>query len=69
MFSCLTSSTLPSLRFVHLLRSPLSQSDKAAASKAFPLADAALTVSILDLVQQANNYKQVRKITQCRERK
>ena len=32
-----------------------------AASKAFPLADAALTSSILDLVQQANNYKQLKK--------
>jgi len=30
-------------------------------SKAFPLADATLTTSILDLVQQANNYKQLKK--------
>jgi len=29
--------------------------------KAFPLADPALTVTILDLVQQAVNYKQLRK--------
>ncbi|EKU22664.1 hypothetical protein NSK_001688 [Nannochloropsis salina CCMP1776] len=29
--------------------------------KAFPLASADLTVSILDLVQQANNYKQLKK--------
>mmetsp|Transcript_18259 Transcript_18259/g.31631 ORF Transcript_18259/g.31631 Transcript_18259/m.31631 type:complete len:127 (-) Transcript_18259:111-491(-) len=29
--------------------------------KAFPLADQQLTVSILDLVQQASNYKQLRK--------
>jgi U4/U6 small nuclear ribonucleoprotein SNU13 len=29
--------------------------------KAFPLADPQLTQSILDLVQQANNYKQLRK--------
>jgi len=29
--------------------------------KAFPLADAKLTVNILDLVQQANNYKQLKK--------
>jgi len=29
--------------------------------KAFPLADQQLTVSILDLVQQAANYKQLRK--------
>ena len=30
-------------------------------SKAFPLSDATLTVSILDLVQQASNYKQLKK--------
>ena len=30
-------------------------------SKAFPLADAKLTVNILNLVQQANNYKQLKK--------
>jgi U4/U6 small nuclear ribonucleoprotein SNU13 len=29
--------------------------------KAFPLADAKLTVNILELVQQANNYKQLKK--------
>jgi U4/U6 small nuclear ribonucleoprotein SNU13 len=29
--------------------------------KAFPLADAAMTVSILDLIQQAANYKQLKK--------
>ena len=29
--------------------------------KAYPLADPQLTTSILDLVQQANNYKQLRK--------
>eukprot|EP01116_Phalansterium_solitarium_P004009 TRINITY_DN14891_c1_g1_i1.p1 TRINITY_DN14891_c1_g1~~TRINITY_DN14891_c1_g1_i1.p1 ORF type:complete len:133 (-),score=51.36 TRINITY_DN14891_c1_g1_i1:199-597(-) len=29
--------------------------------KAFPLADAQLTNTILDVVQQANNYKQLRK--------
>ena len=29
--------------------------------KAYPLADAALTKEILDLVQQAANYKQLRK--------
>lgn len=29
--------------------------------KAYPLADSELTVSILDLVQQANNYKQLKK--------
>jgi len=29
--------------------------------KAFPLAPPALTVQILDLVQQANNYKQLKK--------
>lgn len=30
-------------------------------SKVFPLADTALTNTILDVVQQANNYKQLRK--------
>lgn len=29
--------------------------------KAFPLADPQLTVTILDLIQQASNYKQLRK--------
>ena len=29
--------------------------------KAYPLADGELTVAILDLVQQANNYKQLKK--------
>lgn len=35
-------------------------SDKSV-SKAFPLADAALTATILDIVTQANNYKQLKK--------
>ncbi len=35
--------------------------DKKSQSKAFPLADSALTTKILDLVQQANNYKQLKK--------
>ena len=29
--------------------------------KAFPLASADLTISILELIQQANNYKQLKK--------
>ena len=29
--------------------------------KAYPLADAELSVKIMDLVQQANNYKQLKK--------
>ena len=33
----------------------------AANPKAYPLADAALSVKLLDLVQQANNYKQLKK--------
>jgi len=44
-----------------LLRLVCVQSASGAASKAFPLADASLTTSILDLVQQANNYKQLKK--------
>jgi len=34
---------------------------QSADSKVFPLADSALTTTILELVQQANNYKQVKK--------
>jgi hypothetical protein len=30
--------------------------------KAFPLADADLTIALLDLVQQATNYKQTKKV-------
>lgn len=29
--------------------------------KAYPLADAQLTITILDIVQQASNYKQLKK--------
>ncbi|CAH0473806.1 unnamed protein product [Peronospora belbahrii] len=36
-------------------------SDATVNPKAYPLADAKLTVSILDLVQQATNYKQIKK--------
>lgn len=36
-------------------------SDAATNPKAFPLSDAELTVGILDLVQQAQNYKQLKK--------
>lgn len=36
-------------------------SDASVNPKAYPLADAKLTVSILDLVQQATNYKQIKK--------
>lgn len=35
--------------------------DKKSTSKAFPLADASLTTTILDIVTQANNYKQLKK--------
>ena len=35
--------------------------DAAPNPKAFPLADAKLTVTILDLIQQATNYKQLKK--------
>ena len=43
--------------------SPLSiaQADSAPNPKAFPLADAALSITILDVVQQAANYKQLKK--------
>lgn len=39
----------------------LRQSDAQVNPKAYPLADATLTKTILDLVQQASNYKQLRK--------
>ena len=35
--------------------------DDAPNPKAFPLADAKLTVTILDLIQQSANYKQLKK--------
>ena len=38
-----------------------SQTDAAPNPKAFPLADAQLTVTILDVTQQAANYKQLKK--------
>ena len=37
------------------------QTDAAPNPKAFPLADAQLTVTILDVTQQAANYKQLKK--------
>lgn len=42
---------------------PLLQAQKSAdqKAKAYPLADAQLTVTILDVVQQAANYKQLKK--------
>jgi U4/U6 small nuclear ribonucleoprotein SNU13 len=57
MRSCAHVETPGSL-FLSLLQA---DAKNAAASKAFPLADAALATSILDLVQQANNYKQLKK--------
>lgn len=39
----------------------LNQSEPQVNPKAYPLADATLTKTILDLVQQASNYKQLRK--------
>ncbi|MQM10449.1 hypothetical protein Taro_043341 [Colocasia esculenta] len=38
-----------------------SRSMEAVNSKAYPLADAQLTITILDLIQQAANYKQLKK--------
>ena len=37
------------------------QTAEAVNPKAYPLADAQLTITILDLVQQAANYKQLKK--------
>lgn len=39
----------------------LTQTEAEVNPKAYPLADASLTKTILDLVQQASNYKQLRK--------
>ena len=40
---------------------PAAQTEAAPNPKAFPLADAQLTVTILDVTQQAANYKQLKK--------
>lgn len=37
------------------------QGSEAVNPKAYPLADAQLTITILDIVQQAANYKQLKK--------
>ena len=37
------------------------QTGEAVNPKAYPLADAQLTISIMDIVQQAANYKQLKK--------
>jgi ribosomal protein L7Ae-like RNA K-turn-binding protein len=47
--------------FSKLQRPPLSQHPFIMSEKAFPLADADLTIALLDLVQQATNYKQTKK--------
>ncbi|CAN6233718.1 unnamed protein product [Urochloa humidicola] len=41
--------------------SPVAMSQEAVNPKAYPLADAQLTTSILDIIQQAANYKQLKK--------
>ncbi|EJK71765.1 hypothetical protein THAOC_06764, partial [Thalassiosira oceanica] len=41
--------------------SPISPPPPLMSEKAFPLADADLTIALLDLVQQATNYKQTKK--------
>ena len=40
-----------------------SSSSKAADPRAYPLSDSKMTQTILDLVQQAGNYKQLKKVT------
>lgn len=44
-----------------LMYSVFFQAESDVNPKAYPLADATLTKTILDLVQQASNYKQLRK--------
>ena len=45
----------------------MSEGESKVNPKAYPLADAELSVSILDLVQQSCNYKQLKKVS-ARER-
>lgn len=64
--STASSHLLPSLITKHLsiLGPDASEQDETMAApnpKAFPLADAALSQQILDLVQQASHHKQLRK--------
>ena len=53
-FSCACRRTSP-------LTHRCSQGDDAPNPKAFPLADAQLSITILDVIQQAANYKQLKK--------
>ena len=53
-FSCACRRTSP-------LAHRCSQGDDAPNPKAFPLADAQLSITILDVIQQAANYKQLKK--------
>ena len=46
---------------VSLQASSGSTETKAVNPKAYPLADSQLTVTIVDLLQQATNYKQIKK--------
>lgn len=47
--------------FIYLFLCNLLQTGESVSSKAYPLADAQLTITIMDLVQQAANYKQLKK--------
>lgn len=49
------------LLFYLLISYDTLQSIEAVNPKAYPLADAQLTITILDLIQQAANYKQLKK--------
>lgn len=47
--------------FFYIFLCNLLQTGESVSSKAYPLADAQLTITIMDLVQQAANYKQLKK--------
>jgi hypothetical protein len=71
VFDCASSSSFRNEAIPYMHTPPLHQSTHTyiapppqgteVSKKAFPLASADLTVAILDLIQQANNYKQLKK--------
>lgn len=54
-------SNLFSISFIFFCFLSLQADDSKPNAKAFPLADSNLSITILDVVQQAQNYKQLRK--------
>jgi hypothetical protein len=60
-FSVESSPSRANRRYYIFFCSGALQSQEAVNPKAYPLADAQLTVTILELIQQAANYKQLKK--------